>query len=183
MAVRILGINGGVRAQGSADRALRFALAAVEREGAQCERFEIGALPVMDGRPDDQYPAAVAAFRAACAAADGFLITVSSIHGAIPGGLKNALDFLDVPQAGGKPFAVIGIAGGDAEPGVTDVTRVMRHIGGVAAVPDVVISRAREHWGPGPEPANPSVKVAIDKVAADLVGVCELRAQARLPLP
>lgn len=183
MTVRILGINGGVRANGSADRALRFALAAMEREGAQCERFEIGALPVLDGRPDDQYPAAVSALRAACSAADGFVITVGSFHGAIPGGLKNALDFLDVPQVGGKPFAVIGVAGGDAEPGVIDVTRVMRHIGGVAAVPDVVISRAGEHWGPGEEPANASVKVAIAKVAADFVAVCGLHARGHLPQP
>ena len=97
--------------------------------------------------------------------------------------MKNALDFIDLPQAGGKPFALIGIAGGDAEPGVTDVARVMRHIGGIAAVPDVVISRASEHWGPGEEPANASVKIAIAKVAEDLLAMCELRAAGKLPQP
>jgi FMN reductase len=183
MPVRILGINGGIRPRSSADRALRFAFKALEAEGAHCEPFEIGALPVLDGRPDDQYPATVAAFRAACEAADGFLFTVPSYHGAAPGGLKNALDFIDLPHAGGKPFAVIGIAGGDAEPGVTDITRVMRHIGGVAGVPDVVISRAGEHWGAGDTPANASVKIAIAKVAADLVALCELRVQDKLPQP
>ena len=123
------------------------------------------------------------AWRAACAAADGFVFTVPSFHGAAPGALKNALDFIDFPQAAGKPFAVIGIAGGDAEPGVTDVTRVMRHIGGIAGVPDVVISRAGEHWGPGDEPANKSVAMAIAKVAGDLVELCELRALGKLPQP
>src|SRR5512140_670654 len=118
MPVRILGINGAIRPHSSADRALRFAFKALEAEGAHCEPFEIGALPVLDGRPDDQYPATVAAFRAACEAADGFVFTVPAYHGAAPGGLKNALAFIDVPHAGGKPFAVIGIAGGDAEPGV-----------------------------------------------------------------
>lgn len=145
--------------------------------------FEIGALPLLDGRPDDQYPATVAAFRAACEAADAFVITVPSYHGAVPGGLKNALDFIDMPQAGGKPFALIGIAGGDAEPGVTDTARVMRHIGAIAAVPDVVISRGGEHWGPGDEPANASVKIAIAKVAEDLLALCALAAAGKLPRP
>lgn len=180
---RILGINGSMRPRSSADRALQFAFKVLESAGAQCEGFEIGSLPLMDGRPEEQYPAAVGAFRAACSAADAFLITVPSYHGAIPGGLKNALDFIDLPHAGGKPFALIGIAGGDAEPGVTDTARVMRHIGGIAAVPDVVISRASEHWGPGDQPANASVKIAIAKVADDLVAMAELRAAGKLPQP
>ena len=180
---RILGINGSIRPRSSADRALNYIFKALEAAGAQCESFEIGSLPLLDGRPDEQYPAAVSAFRAACIAADAFVIAVPSYHGAMPGGLKNALDFIDLPHAGGKPFALIGIAGGDAEPGVTDVSRVMRHIGAVAAVPDVVISRASEHWGPGEEPANANVKIAIAKVAEDLLVMAALRSEGRLPQP
>ncbi|MGE5596605.1 MAG: NADPH-dependent FMN reductase [Hyphomicrobiales bacterium] len=183
MAVRILGINGSLRPRSSADRALQFALRALEARGAQCDAFEIGNLPLLDGRPDESYPPAVGAWRAACEAADAFVITIPSYHGAAPGGLKNALDFVDVPHVGGKPYALIGIAGGDAEPGVTDVARVMRHIGGVAAVPDVVISRAAEHWGRGEEPANKNVEVAIHKVAEDLLTLCALRDEGRLPAP
>jgi FMN reductase len=183
VAIRVLGVNGSIRSGSSADRALRFCLAALEKGGAQCETFEIGSLPVMDGRTEDHYPATVATWRAACEAADAFVITVPSYHGAAPGGLKNALDFIDMPQVGGKPFVVIGIAGGDAEPGVTDVVRVMRHIGAVAALPDVVISRASQHWGPGPEPANESVKVAIAKVAEDLLALAKLRTAKQLPQP
>lgn len=180
---RVLGINGSVRPRSSADRALQFTLRQVEARGAQCETFEIGSLPLLDGRPDDQYPAIVGAWRAACSAADAFVIVVPSYHGALPGGLKNALDFIDMPHAGGKPVAIIGIAGGDAEPPVTDVVRVMRHIGAITAVPDVVISRAADHWGPGDEPSNASVKVAIAKVAADLVAVATLRSSGQLPQP
>jgi len=183
MATRILGINGSIRPQSSAGRALQYAFGALEKAGAQCEAFEIGSLPLLDGRPDDQYPAAVSAWRAACEAADAFIITVPSFHGAMPGGLKNALDFIDMPQAGGKPFALIGIAGGDAEPGVTDTARVLRHVGAIAAVPDVVISRSAQHWGSGDEPTNASVKIAVHKVADDLLSVCALRAEGRLPEP
>jgi FMN reductase len=180
---RILGINGSIRPRSSADRALQFTIKALEAEGAQCETFEIGSLPLLDGRPEEQYPATVGAWRAACAAAEAFVIAVPSYHGAAPGGLKNALDFIDLPQAGGKPFALIGIAGGDAEPGVTDVARVMRHIGGIAGVPDVVISRAGEHWGPGDQPSNKGVAMAIQKVAEDLLALTALRGEGKLPQP
>lgn len=183
MVIRILGINGSARPGSSADRALRFALQELKALGSHCETFEIGSLPLLDGRPDDQYPATVDAWRAAVGAADGLVLAVPSYHGALPGVLKNALDFIDTPHAGGKPFAVLGIAGGDAEPGVTDTTRVLRHIGAIAAVPDVVISRAGQHWGPGDSPANDIVGTAVRKVAADLVAVCALRATGSLPQP
>jgi hypothetical protein len=66
---------------------------------------------------------------------------------------------------------------------VTDTTSVLRHIGAIAAVPDVVISRAGQHWGPGESPANETVATAIRKVAADLTAVCMLRASGGLPQP
>lgn len=183
MSFRILGINGSIREGSTADRALRFALKALERSGAQCETFDIGCLPILDGRAEDRYPPTVSTWRATVEASDAMVLTVPSYHGAVPGGLKNALDFIDVPHAGGKPFALIGIAAGDAEPGVTDVTRVLRHIGAVAAVPDLVISRSSDHWGPGPAPANAGVVLAVEKVVADLLAVCELRAAGKLPVP
>jgi NAD(P)H-dependent FMN reductase len=183
MAFRILGINGGIRAGGTTDRALRLALDQLGSNGAQCETFEIGSLPIFDGRTDKEYPPTVAAWRAAVQAADALLVTVPSFHGAMPGGLKNALDFVDEPHVGGKPFAVIGVAGGDAEPGVTDTARVLRHIGGIAAVPDVVVSRAGEHWGKGERPSNVAVAIAIGKVTDDLLMVCGLREEGKLPQP
>lgn len=183
MTVRILGINGGLRAEGSASRALKLIVRMLESADAHVETFDIGTLPLWDGREDELYPAAVAAWRAACEAADGFAITVPTFHGGMPGALKNALDFLDVPQAGGKPFALIGIAGGDAEPGVTDTSRALRHIGATAAIHDVVISRSRDHWGDGEEPANKGVVIAIAKIAEDLLSVCQLRSEGRLPQP
>jgi NAD(P)H-dependent FMN reductase len=183
LAAKILCINGSIRAGSTADRALHYAISALATAGATCETFEIGGLPALDGRPDDEYPAQVHAWRASCQAADGLLIAVPSYHGAMPGGLKNALDFVDIPQVGGMPFALIGVAGGDAEPGVTDTARVLRHIGGIAATPDVVISRSGEHWGKGDAPANEKVAEAIERVARDFVAICDLRAAGKLPQP
>lgn len=183
MPIRVLGINGSLRHASTCDRALQLATRVLEAKGAQCETFEIGSLPILDGRDEHEYPATVAAWRAAGTAADAFLIAVPTYHGAIPGGLKNALDFLDLPQAGGKPFAIIGAAGGDAEPGVTDTTRVLRHIGAIPVPMDVVISRAGQHWGTGERPANAAVAIAIEKICDDLLALAELRIQGRLPQP
>jgi NAD(P)H-dependent FMN reductase len=181
--IHILGVNGSLRQGSTAHRALRLALRVLEANGARCETFEVGSLPLHDGRSDEDYPASVAAWRAACNAADALIVTVPSYHGGMPGGLKNAFDLVDTPHMGGKPFALVGIAGGDAEPGVTDTARVLRHIGGIAAVPDVVISRSREHWGDGEEPRNKAVVIALEKVATDLIAVCALRAAGQLPVP
>ncbi|GAB4335814.1 MAG: hypothetical protein Kow0010_23410 [Dehalococcoidia bacterium] len=183
MAVRILGINGAVERESRAGRALRFTLGLLARHSAHCETFEIGALPIRNGNSGDDYPATVAAWRAAVEAADALVLAVPTLHGAIPGALKNALDFLDGTMVEGKPFALIGISRGDAEPAVSDTARVLRHLGAVAAVPDVVISRANDHWGDGDEPANRQVAIAIERVAEGLVRLCALRAEGRLPIP
>lgn len=181
--VRILGVNGSVQRGSGADRALHFTLGVLEHQGAHCETFEIGSLPIRNGKAADDNPATVVAWRAAVEAADGLVLAVSTMHGALTGGLKNALDFLDGAQVEGKPFALVGISRGDAEPGVSDAARVLRHMGAVAAVPDVVISRAGEHWGDGDEPANRQVAIAIERVAEGLVRLCGLRAEGKLPTP
>ncbi len=183
VAARIVGVNGSLRSGSSADRALHYLFRLLEEGGATCETFDIAGLPLLDGRPDDGYPPTVAQWRTACSTADALVVAVPSYHGAIPGGLKNALDFIDSPQVGGKPFAIIGIAGGDAEPAVTDTARVLRHIGAIAAVPDVAISRAAEHWGRGADPADATVAESLHKVAENLLQICELRAKGRLPSP
>lgn len=181
--VRILGINGAIRAGSTADRALQHVLGLLAADGAACETFDIGTLPLLDGRPADQLPPGVAAWREACRAADGFVVATPSYHGAMPGGLKNALDYLDAPEAGGKPFLVVAVAGGDAEPAATDVTRVLRHIGGVAGGPHVVVSRAGDAWGKGVDPASAQAAELARRGAAAFLALCRLRAEGRLPGP
>jgi len=183
VSLRVLGINGSNRPGSHAARALAVALACTTEEGDLAETFEIGALPLVDGRDPDEYPAAVAAWRAAFAAADAVIIAASNFRGGVPGALKNAIDHLDPDDAAGKPIAIIGVAFGDAEPAVTDVTRFVRHLGAVTAVRDVVVSRAHQHWGDGDEPANPNVRLAIARVVSDLLAVARLRASEVLPGP
>lgn len=177
----MLGINGAIRPGSTADRALQFVLRLLEAEGVETATFDIGSLPLLDGRAPEAYPAAVAAWRAACDAADGLVVAAPSYHGAMPGGLKNALDFIDAPEVGGKPFLVVAVAGGDAEPAATDLTRVLRHVGGVATGPDLVVSQASELWGKGVEPASSQVRAAAERAARAFAAVCRLGAEGVLP--
>lgn len=181
--VQVLGINGALRPGSTADRALRHVLGLLADGGAACATFDISGLPLLDGRPEAEYPASVSEWRGACRGADGLVVATPSYHGAMPGGLKNALDFIDTAEVGGKPFLVVAVAGGDAEPAAADVTRVLRHVGGVAGAPDVVVSRAAEAWGKGELPASPEAAEAVRRAAAAFLALCRLRAEGRLPGP
>lgn len=170
----IVGVDGSLRDGSTCSRVLEFVLAEAAAAGAAVRRRTgIGILPLLDGRDAEEYPFPVKAWRESVRSASALIVVTPSYHGAIPGGLKNALDFIERSDMAGKPFAVIGVASGDAEPAVTDVTRVLRHIGGVAAVADVVISRSRERWGAGAEPADQSLAAEVRSRARDLVALCE----------
>ena len=95
---RLLGISGSLRA-GSYSTAVLAAF--VEAVDADWDRADIGALPLFN---QDLYveplPAAVAAFRAQIAAADGIVIVSPEYNHGIPGVLKNAIDWASRPHNG-----------------------------------------------------------------------------------
>jgi NAD(P)H-dependent FMN reductase len=91
---RILCISGSVR-QASTNTALLQAIAAHCADLAGFAFAPIGALPIFN--PDlegDRTPAAVEQFARSVADSDGLLFAVPEYAHGIPGGLKNALDWL-----------------------------------------------------------------------------------------
>ena len=113
--IRVLGIAGSLRT-GSFNRALLDAAAGIAPAGMVIELADI-ALPLFDEdleRAGD--PPAVRALRERVRAADGLLIATPEYNRSVPGGLKNAIDWLsrDAPDAvlAGKPVAVIGATPG-----------------------------------------------------------------------
>lgn len=73
----------------------------------------LGELPLYNEDIDTPgIPEPVEAFRAAAAEADALLVVTPEYNGSIPGGLKNAIDWLSRPYGRspmkGKPTAVIG---------------------------------------------------------------------------
>jgi FMN reductase len=92
----IIGIGGTLREGSTSQKALRFALDAVEELGATSRMFSGSAINLSfydpaDPRRSDEALALVDALRHA----DGVIISSPSYHGAISGMLKNALDYTE----------------------------------------------------------------------------------------
>ena len=108
----ILGIAGSLRAGSHNAQLLR--LAAEELPGdVELDVFDgLAEIPAFDEDLEDVAPDAVDAFKAAIADADAILVATPEYNGSIPGGLKNALDWVSRPIAESpirsKPVAVIG---------------------------------------------------------------------------
>ena len=111
--LKFYAISGSLRAQ-STNRALLKALSSSAPDGMKIELDDlIGTLPIFN--PDmegDLSPAAVLAFAQKVADADGLIITSPEYAHGIPGGLKNALDWLvsrsEIP---GKPMMLVRASG------------------------------------------------------------------------
>ncbi|MQA87547.1 MAG: FMN reductase [Streptosporangiales bacterium] len=122
----VLGIGGTTRANSSTERALRIALAAAEREGA--ETLLLGAadldLPIYSPEGARRAPAArrlVSAVRRC----DGLIIGSPGYHGTISGLVKNALDYVedlsddDPPYLDGRAVGCLACAQGWQATGTT----------------------------------------------------------------
>jgi chromate reductase len=115
--MKILGVVGSLR-DGSYNAQLMDAAAGAFPAGATLTVFDgLRDIPPFDEQRDaTAAPAAVEAFRAALADADGVLFATPEYNGSIPGQLKNALDWASVPfehnVLRNKPVAVIGTSTG-----------------------------------------------------------------------
>ncbi|HWU63325.1 MAG TPA: NADPH-dependent FMN reductase [Ensifer sp.] len=106
--MKLLTISGSARAQ-STNTALLRALADVAPPSIQVEVFAgIGDLPVFSpDREGDVTPAMVRGFQQKIAEADGLIIASPEYVRTLPGGLKNAIDWLvSGEHVIGKPIAI-----------------------------------------------------------------------------
>lgn len=117
----IIGIAGSLRRQ-SLNMALLAAAARLAPPSARVEIAPISDIPLYNGDLDNEqdFPPVVSALKDQIAAADGLLLVTPEYNHAMPGVLKNAVDWLSRPSAdkkrvfGGKPVAIMGAASGAA---------------------------------------------------------------------
>ncbi len=155
--VALLAICGSMR-KASMNRALLLAIADVLPEGVTLTLHDgLDALPIFNSDLAD--PAPVVALKAAIAAADGVIFGVPEYNYSIPGGLKNALDWVSRPPATspmrGKPIGLVGAA-----TGMSGTIRAQTHMRQMLVYsdspcllqPEVLIPRAHERFDPDRPP-------------------------------
>jgi chromate reductase len=114
--MKVLGISGSLRRDSHNTELLRAA-ATLLPSGVEFELYDgLRDIPLYDEDEDKTQLAAVLDLKQRIAAADAVLFATPEYNHSIPGGLKNALDWVSRPLADtplkGKPVAVIGASTG-----------------------------------------------------------------------
>lgn len=172
--VQLVGICGSLR-KSSLNRALLVAIAELMPEGSSLAIAEpFGDFPIFNSDLDD--PPAVTAYKARVAAADGLVIAVPEYNYSIPGGLKNALDWLSRPPATSpmkrKPVGIVGAASG-----MSGTIRAQAHLRQMLlysdapclSQPEVLIPRAHERFDASGRLTDESTRNLIGRFASAMV--------------
>jgi chromate reductase len=113
--MRIIGISGSLR-KASYNTALLRALISLQPQGMEIEPIRLNGIPVYDG--DDEKatdkPAAILDLDKKIRASDGVIIVTPEYNFSIPGGLKNAIDWLSrgTSPLKGKRIGIMGASDG-----------------------------------------------------------------------
>jgi len=171
--VALLGICGSLR-KASINRALLDAVRDALPASARMSMFDDLNLPIFNSDLDD--PPAVVQLKAAIALADGVVFGVPEYNYSIPGGLKNALDWVSRPPQHspmrGKPIGIVGAA-----TGMSGTIRAQTHLRQMLlfsdspclSQPEVLIPRAHERFDAEGRLTDPSTRTLLEKFGAAMI--------------
>ena len=175
--VALLGICGSMR-KASLNRALLEAVAETLPAHARMTQVDSIDLPIFNSDLED--PPAVVQLKAAIAAADGVVFGVPEYNYSIPGGLKNALDWISRPPEHsplrGKPIGIVGAA-----TGMSGTIRAQAHLRQMLlfsdspclSQPEVLIPRAHERFDAQGQLTDASTRTLLVKFGAAMVAFVE----------
>ena len=175
--VALLGICGSMR-KASTNRALLRAIGETLPDGATLSIYDSLDLPIFNSDLPD--PASVLALKGAIASADGVVFAVPEYNYSIPGGLKNALDWVSRPPATsplrGKP---VGLAG--AASGMSGTIRAQTHLRQMLVFsdtpclnqPEVLIPRAHERFDAEGQLTDESTRELLARFGQAMVAFVE----------
>jgi chromate reductase len=171
--VALLGICGSLR-KASLNRALLAAVRDALPSGASMALYDSVELPIFNSDLED--PPGAVQLKAAIAAADGVVFSVPEYNYSIPGGLKNALDWVSRPPRSsplrGKPIGMVGAASG-----MSGTIRAQTHLRQMLLYsdspclgqPEVLIPRAVERFDSDGRLIDPSTRVLLEQFGAAMV--------------
>lgn len=172
--VALLGICGSER-KASLNRALLVAVGETLPAGATLTIWDSLDLPIFNS--DHAEPARVGELKRAIASAAGLVIAVPEYNYSVPGGLKNALDWVSRPPVQsplrGKPVGLVGAASG-----MSGTIRAQGHLrqillfsdSQVLAQPEVLVPRAQDRFDAVGHLTDESTRDLLAKFGAALVG-------------
>ena len=175
--VALLGICGSMR-KASLNRALLDAIAELLPAHARMAVYADLDLPIFNSDLED--PPAVTRLKDAIATADGVVFGVPEYNYSIPGGLKNALDWVSRPPASSpmrnKPIGIVGAA-----TGMSGTIRAQAHLRQMMlfsdspclSQPEVLIPRAHERFDAERQLIEPTTRVLLEKFGAAMVAFVE----------
>lgn len=138
--VKIVGINGSLRAESYSAQALEVAATRVKALGADMEILDLRTLnlPFCHGGDDySDYPD-VARLCQTVKEADGLILATPEYHGSVSGVLKNALDLMGFEELTGKVTGLISVLGGQPNSNALNDLRVIMRWVHAFVIPDQV---------------------------------------------
>jgi chromate reductase, NAD(P)H dehydrogenase (quinone) len=165
--VALLGISGSLR-RSSLNRYLLDAVRDTLPSIAQMSIFEDIDFPIFNDDLVD--PPGVVQLKAAIAGADGVVFATPEYNYSIPGGLKNALDWIsrppDLSPMRGKPVGLVGAASG-----MSGTIRAQTHMRQMLlysdspclSQPEVLIPRAHERFDPEGKLTDTSTRMLLER--------------------
>jgi chromate reductase, NAD(P)H dehydrogenase (quinone) len=172
--VALLGICGSLR-KASLNRALLVAVGEALPAGATFALWDSLDLPIFNSDLED--PPTVIALKRAIADADGVVFAVPEYNYSIPGGLKNALDWVSRPPPSsplrGKPCGLVGAASG-----MSGTIRAQTHMRQMLVFsdsptlgqPEVLIPRAQDRFDASGKLTDESTRALLVRFGEAMIG-------------
>ncbi len=183
----LLGISGSLRRDSLNTRLLARA-GSQAPNGIRFQTFDqVGELPHFCQDLEDNTPAMVTALRAAIESADAILVASPEYNSAMPGVLKNALDWASRPAGrsvlADKPAGVLGASPGrfGAARAQAEVRKVLNAIGADVMDSEFPLARAHQAFDGEGHLANSDLDASLAEFVATLVRHAGLTAVAASP--
>lgn len=174
--VKIVGINGSLRAGSYTAQALEVAATRVKALGADMEILDLRTLnlPFCDGGDDySDYPD-VAKLSQTVKEADGLILATPEYHGSVSGVLKNALDLMGFEELTGKVTGLISVLGGQSNSNALNDLRVIMRWVHAFVIPDqVAIGQAWKAFDQDGKLVDEKLSQRFDQFAQSLVEVTQ----------